>query len=289
MARKASSVGPMRVPPSQSSTSAAARASAASRSRTLQRARDAGQPRAEREHLDAIGGLHGGMGELQIVAGVQLHRAGNVDQDQQPALTRSGGGAAAARARRRRRARSSAASGADRACRANWCGRERKERRCGKALGSARRKSANAWRSVSNDADAKPLDGGSGFAALLLPEFRLFALLLDAVVVLDLGVLVAFAIHGDGRLAIEEAAEQRLEFGLRGRAAAQAWQAPPGGYPPCERGPSSVTPCMKAMACSAATGKPKRRRCRAKPAKGRAARGRAVTPAPFRGCGRVRD
>ena len=59
-----------------------------------------------------------------------------------------------------------------------------------------------------------------------------------------------------------------------------------------ERGPSSVTPCMKAMVCSAATGNPKRLRCLAKPAKGRAARGSSrddVTPSPFRGCGRVLD
>ena len=90
---------------------------------------------------------------------------------------------------------------------------ERKERRCGKADGSAWRKPASASRSVWNARWPSRSTADADSPLSSCREFRLLAFLLDAAVVLDLGVLVALGVHRDGRLAIEEAAEQRVELG----------------------------------------------------------------------------
>ena len=113
---------------------------------------------------------------------------------------------------------------------------ERNDRRCGKAEGSALAEAGKRLAVGLECAVAEPFQRGGGLAAFLLPEFRLLAFLLDAAVVLDLGVLVALGIHRDGRLAVEEAAEQRVELGDAVVRRGEASQAPPGGCPPSSAG-----------------------------------------------------
>ena len=83
---KASSDSPIRVPPSQSNTVAAASFERASiRPAMVELPRDPRQPRAEAEHLDFRSRPFGRVGELQEVPRVVGHRPGDVeDQDQRP-------------------------------------------------------------------------------------------------------------------------------------------------------------------------------------------------------------
>ena len=96
-ARKAPSASPMRVPPSQSATSSEAAASACSRLRQAQRPGDAGEPRPDGEDLDRVGGAHQRVGESEMRLGALLHRAGDVDENND----RGAAAAGAARCRRR--------------------------------------------------------------------------------------------------------------------------------------------------------------------------------------------
>ena len=71
---------PSRVPPDQSSTSAAAALERGVRVAGAQLAGDARAPRADREHLDLGASRHGGVREAHQRPGVGLHRAGHVAQ-----------------------------------------------------------------------------------------------------------------------------------------------------------------------------------------------------------------
>ena len=83
--RKASSEAPMRVPPSKSKTRSESRASASSGTRCFSVRGDARQPRAEAEGLDLGAGARQQLREAQRRLRMRLHRAGDVDQQQQPA------------------------------------------------------------------------------------------------------------------------------------------------------------------------------------------------------------
>ena len=74
----------MRVPPDQSSTASAARASARSGSRPRQLARDAREPRAEHERLDARARGDAGLHVLQQHPRVRRHRARHVADEHEP-------------------------------------------------------------------------------------------------------------------------------------------------------------------------------------------------------------
>ena len=192
--RKASSVGPMRVPPSQSSTRAAARASAWSRSRMRSARGDAGQPRAEGEDLGAVGACTAACASLQIVRRVQLHRAGDVDQDQQLARHRSAGGAAAARAT----SPSALHDFPQRAAQVELAARMRAHGAEGAAARAGRRRACGGRRpgrssSRCEVAGAQLFGAGRQLAAFLLarpPRSRSSS---RAAVVLDAGFLVAVA------------------------------------------------------------------------------------------------
>ena len=79
----------MRVPPSQSETRPEAMAERLLAVPELQRARDAREPRADGEHLDAVGRAHQGVGEAQVRVGARLHRARHVDEQQNGAAAQA--------------------------------------------------------------------------------------------------------------------------------------------------------------------------------------------------------
>ena len=69
----------MRVPPDQSGISAAARSRARSGLAVTQRASQPSEPRTEHEHLCVCAGCHAPE-QVQVRAGVRLHRPGDVEQ-----------------------------------------------------------------------------------------------------------------------------------------------------------------------------------------------------------------
>ena len=113
--RKRFSDSPIRVPPSQSKTSAAARSSASSGFGGLERPRQPRQARAEAEGLPARVGAERRVGEDEQRARVGGHRAGDVEEEDEPAPPRAGARARSARPARRRCGTSGGSSGAGRA------------------------------------------------------------------------------------------------------------------------------------------------------------------------------
>ena len=136
----------MRVPPSQSLTRCGGGRQRLLAALEPQRAGDAGQPGAEGEDLDvAAPRAIKRMRELHVVVGAGLHRAGDVDQQQDLARPRRGASAVRAAAPRRRCARSRAGCGADR--RTGRDGRACGDGRAAAAGGQAA--SRDSWRSAS--------------------------------------------------------------------------------------------------------------------------------------------
>ena len=146
----------MRVPPAQSTTRSAARASASSGSRVLQLGGQPRQARAEREDLDAAPGADHRVQVEQQRAGVGLHRARHVAQhDELARRLACAGGSGGAPGRRRWRSRRAPA----RACRGRGragARRSRCERRAG-ASATIAAMSARAAASSSGVIAAKSL------------------------------------------------------------------------------------------------------------------------------------
>ena len=132
VSRNALSDSPIRVPPSQSKTSADARRSASSGSIARERPRQARQARAEAVGLPARVGPQRGMREDEQRAGVGRHRAGDVEEEHEPPPLAACAPARRARSARRRCETSggSCAAGPGAPDRARW---RRRERRVGTA------------------------------------------------------------------------------------------------------------------------------------------------------------
>ena len=135
----------MRVPPDQSETLAEQAASASSGSRSLQRARDVGQPRAEQEGVHALARVGDGMEEMQEQPGVLAHRAGNVEQRHDRRRLGLAARDISGRSRRRR------PSGSRAACGAGRCGGRAD---AAQAAASSRRRSASTRRLIASLAAA---------------------------------------------------------------------------------------------------------------------------------------
>ena len=154
---------------------------------------DAGQPRAEGEDLGAVGALHDGVRELADSPPCAASSSRKRRSASAACAAPSGGGAAAARGCRHRRSRFRAASGADRACRANGCAP------CGRSGGRAARTASlrrKAARPVVVALEVARCSSCSSAEDSSPPfSWRMVSLcfLARAAVILDAGFLVLFA------------------------------------------------------------------------------------------------
>ena len=175
-----------------------------------ERRREAREARAERENLGPVGGVHHGVGELQIIGSVQLHRAGNVDEHEQPSLHQR----AAAQARRRH-VTVSADDGAQRAAKIQLAARERThiaERATGRQCRGQLAAEGGETVLVSCKRAGREPFGRRSECAALLRQVLDGQLLARVAVVLHARCLVGFTLRDGYDIAPEIGAEERLEI-----------------------------------------------------------------------------